>query len=119
MMKFIQSFIVAFSGIFFAINRERNMQIHLLAVVLVSLFGWWLKINRIEWITLLICFGIVISAEMFNTAIEMVCDKFHPENDDAIRRIKDIAAGAVLIVSLASVIIGVLIFAPYLKQYFS
>lgn len=118
MIKLIQSFKVAFSGIFLAIRRERNMQIHLLAVMFVSLFGWWLKINRVEWMIILICFGMVISAELFNTAIELICDKFHPEKDETIKRVKDISAGAVLVIAVVSAIIGGLILFPYIQLLF-
>lgn len=110
--KIINSFKYAFSGIFLAIKQERNMKIHILAMILVIILGISLKINTVEWITCIILFGIVISAEMFNTAIETVVNMIMPEKNEKAKIAKDVSAGAVLINAIASAIIGGIIFIP-------
>jgi diacylglycerol kinase len=108
----IKSFKCAFCGIRSSFENERNMTIHFGVMALVVMLGIFLKIARTEWIILIILFGIVISAEMINTSLEALTDlvkpKFHPQA----KLIKDIAAGAVLILAIAAAIIGFIIFAP-------
>ena len=70
MKKFILAFKFAFSGFFKAIKKERNMKIHLLAVVIVLIMGYVYKISNVEWMICIVLFGLVISAELINTGIE-------------------------------------------------
>lgn len=81
-------------------------------MILVIIAGIILKISKIEWIICIILFGIVISAEMFNTAIEQTVDIAMPEKNEKAKIAKDVSAGAVLIVAIASAIIGLIIFIP-------
>ena len=110
--KIINSFKYAFSGIFLSFKQERNMKIHVFAMILVILFGIILKINTFEWIICIILFGIVISAELFNTAIETIVDMVMPEINEKAKIAKDVSAGAVLINAIAAAIIGLIIFLP-------
>lgn len=107
-----KSFIYAFKGIGFAL-KERNFKIHILAAIIVLVFGFYLKISNDEWVTVLLCIGGVMSLEIINTAIELLVDKISPERNETAGKIKDLAAGAVLIFSIISAIIGLLIFLPY------
>ena len=68
-----------------------------------------IEISRTEWLAVIICFGMVISAEIFNTCIERLCDMITKEKDEKIAYIKDIAAGAVLVTALMSLIIAIFI----------
>ena len=106
------SFKYAFTGIRSAIKSERNMKIHISIMILVILLGIGLKISLIEWILCFICFAMVISGELFNTAIEITVDLAMPKKNEQAKRAKDIAAGGVLICALFSAFIGICIFLP-------
>ena len=112
MKKRVQSFGYAFRGISEVFGSEANMKIHVVITVLVIIAGIAFSISLIEWIFCLICIGLVIGAEMMNTAIETIIDLASPEQHPLAGRAKDIAAGAVLICAIISVIIGLLIFVP-------
>ncbi len=112
--RFFQSFSFAFQGILFGL-QERNMKIHMAAALLVLIFGFGLKVTAAEWAILILCIGSVIATELFNTALEEICDVIAPLHDEAYRRMgkpKDLAAGAVLVASLASFVVAMLIFVP-------
>lgn len=93
-------------------GTERNAKIHLAVFVFVLIAGFYFKIDRIEWMVILLASGSVIAAEALNTAIEGTIDIAHPEYGEKAGRIKDIAAGAVLIVTVAAIACGVIIFYP-------
>lgn len=110
--KRIISFKFAFKGITWLIRTQHNMWIHLLATAIVVTAGFYFSVTKIEWILLAITIGMVLSAEAFNTAIELLVDKISPEFNLLAGRIKDVAAGAVLITASIAVIVGLLIFLP-------
>ena len=110
----IRSFINAFRGIFLLIKSERNFQIHLCALIAVVSVGLYLEIHRFEWLILILISALVLGLEALNSALEKICDEVSMERKESIRNIKDIAAGAVLISAIASLIIAVVIFLPYL-----
>jgi diacylglycerol kinase (ATP) len=97
---------------------ERNFQIEIFALPVNVFLIVFLHLNQTDAaIILLTCF-VVLSAEIFNTAIEKICDFIHPEFDEKIGIIKDIAAGAVLILAISSLFIGVLVYWKYLNNFF-
>lgn len=108
----LYSFKYAFTGIISSIKKERNMKIHISIMTIVMLLGIILKIQKIEWIICIILFGLVISLEMINTSIEIVVDMVMPNKNENAKNAKDISAGAVLIVAITSLIIGLIIFIP-------
>ena len=112
--KRIKSFVYAFQGLGSFLKKEHNAWIHCTAIVVVVTAGLHYHITATEWCIVLLCFGLVLSAEAFNTAIErlvnLVSPDFHPIAGD----VKDVAAGAVLICAIASAIIGCIIFIPYI-----
>lgn len=110
--KLINSFKYAIQGIFSSFKTERNMKIHIFIMFLVIAFGIILKINKYEWIICVLCFAIVISGELFNTAIETVVDMVMPYKNDKAKIAKDISAGAVLALAIGAAIVGVIIFVP-------
>lgn len=112
----IKSFGFAFNGILLLIKSEHNFWIHLLAVAITTLAGFFFNLNGNEWISLVFCFGIVLMAEAFNTSIEALADKVSPEIHPLIKKTKDIASGAVLIVSIMAVIIACIIFIPKISE---
>lgn len=81
-------------------------------MLFVIIFGFWLNISITEWCICITLFGLVISLELVNTAIETVVDIAMPEKNEKAKKAKDISAAAVLISALASAIIGVIIFIP-------
>jgi len=112
MKKRIQSFGYAIRGIREVFGSEANMKIHIVITVLVIISGILFSISLTEWIFCLLCIGLVVGAEMINTAIENVVDLASPELHPLAGKAKDIAAGAVLICAVISVIVGLIIFLP-------
>ena len=110
--KLINSFKYAIQGILSSFKTERNMKIHIFVMILIIIAGVILKINKYEWIACILCFAIVISGELFNTAIETVVDMVMPYKNDKAKIAKDIAAGAVLTLAIGAAVIGVIIFVP-------
>ncbi len=113
-MKQLKSFRDAFNGIGVLIQSERNFQIHLLAFALALGAGFYLEISKGEFIVILLVSALVFALEGVNTAIEKLCDEVTEERKESIRKIKDIAAGAVLVGAIFAVVIAVLIFYPYI-----
>ena len=111
--KRIRSFGYAWKGIRCCIGKEQNLSFHLIATAVVVIAGFVLGITHMEWMIIILCIGVVIAAELFNTAIEKLVDLVSPERHPVAGQVKDIAAGAVLICAVAAAIIGLIIFIPY------
>ncbi len=116
--KLINSFKYAIEGIISSFKTERNMKIHVLAMIIVIALGLFFKLNKVEWCFIIIAIASVISAELFNTAIETVVDMVSPERNPKAKLAKDIAAGAVLVVAIGAAIIGFIIFGPRVINLF-
>ena len=114
MRDFLKSFIYAIHGLWSGIADQRNLKFQLGVGVIVVGAGFYLSITAIEWCVILLCIAMVIGLELVNTALENLVDLVTLERKPLAGKIKDIAAGAVLIVSILSVIIGVIIFRKYL-----
>lgn len=110
--KIIISFKYAIQGFISSFKTERNMKIHILATLIVIILGIILKINIIEWCFCIISIIIVISAELFNTAIETIVDMVCPQKNEKAKLAKDISASAVLVLAIGTAIIGIIIFIP-------
>lgn len=109
-MSFLRGFQYAFSGIIHCIKNERNMRFHTVAALYVLVFARFFDFSREDYILLLLTIGGVISAEMFNTAIEELCDKVSPEYHPLIKFSKDCAAGAVLVLAIFAAVTGFVLF---------
>lgn len=107
-----KSFGYAFEGIFTGIKKERNMKIHCLAMLCVVAAGFSLRISTLEWCICLILFGLILSLELVNTAVEAVVDLVTEERKPLAKLAKDTAAGAVLIAAIMAAGVGMLIFVP-------
>lgn len=114
-----ESFGYAFEGIWTGIRKERNMKIHCLAIICVTLAGTLFHITATEWCICLLLFALVAALELVNTAVEAVVDLVTEEKKPLAKIAKDTAAGAVLFAAIVSVIIGCIIFLPYLLELFS
>lgn len=110
--KRFKSFKYAFRGLATLIKEEHNLRVHIFAAFLVTVFGIIYDISASEWILITICVGMVVSAEIFNSAIEKIADRITREHDERIGKIKDIAAAGVLVTAVVSVIAGLMIFLP-------
>jgi diacylglycerol kinase (ATP) len=111
-----KSFVHAGRGLWLFIKTTPNAWIHLLAFFVVLTAGFYFSITRVEWTVLVLTSALVLSAEAFNSALEIDMDLTSPTYHPYARDTKDIAAGAVLITALAAGVIGVLIFAPYIMK---
>jgi diacylglycerol kinase len=109
----IESFACAFRGIASLLKSEVHARIHLVATVVVLALGWWLEISAGVWIAVVLAIGLVWVAEALNTAIEYVADLAHPDEHPEVKKLKDLAAAAVLFASVAALVVGLLIFLPY------
>ena len=109
--KFVKSFGYAAQGLLAAM-REQNIRFHYTSIVVVLIAGLLTGLSVTEWIILVLVMALVVGAELFNTAIERVVDLASPAIHPLAKQAKDIAAGAVLVFAIASVIIGLLIFLP-------
>lgn len=111
LLKMLRSFRHAFTGLRF-LMEENNARFHVFAAVIVLLAGFYLNLSAIEWTIIITQIGLVLAVETLNTAIEKLCDFVSPEYHQLIGKIKDLAAAAVLIMSIVAVIVGIIIFLP-------
>ena len=107
-----KAFKCAFAGVKHAIVTQRNFKIHLLVALIAMVLSFAFSINTIEFAVVILCIFLVFTAELLNTAIESIVDLVSPEWNELAKHAKDCAAGAVLIVSIMSVIIALIIFLP-------
>ncbi|WP_136465674.1 diacylglycerol kinase [Flagellimonas onchidii] len=110
----IRSVGFAFKGMFLLLRTEASIQIQFVIALIMTGVGFYFEISPTEWAMQLFAIGMVMGVEGINTAIEKIADYIQPENDPKIGFIKDVSAGAVMIVSLIACIIGVIIYAPKL-----
>ena len=110
----LRSFGFAVKGLFYAIKTEGNARVHLLATLLVMALGFGFEVTRPEWAALAAAIGLVWMAELLNTALENLCDSVEPAQSEAIGRVKDVSAAAVLVAAIAAAVIGALVFWPYI-----
>lgn len=116
--KRLQSFRYAFNGIKLLVTGEPNAWIHCLAAICVVIAGAVLGLTSMEWIVVVIAIGSVLAAEAVNSSIEALADLVSPEYNEAIKRTKDLAAGAVLLTAIAAAIVGLILFVPKLLDNF-
>lgn len=116
--KQLRSFGYAWKGIRCCIGKEQNLSFHLIATVVTVIAGFLLEITRIDWMIVILCIGVVIAAELFNSAIEKLVDLVSPERHPIAGQVKDIAAGAVLVCAATAAIIVLIVFIPYLTRFF-
>ena len=117
-MNLRQTFKHAFNGLGFFLRNESNAWIHSVISIIVIIAALIFPISLMEWVALLLCIGGVFSAEAFNTSIECLCDLKGREPDPNIKIVKDVSAGAVLIMAIISVVIGMIIFLPHILEWF-
>lgn len=113
LLKTLRSFGPALSGMKNAFLSENNFHFHLVAALIAIVLGIYFQVQQNDWLWLIAAIGFVFTMEYLNTAIEKLTDLVSPEYDVRAGNVKDIAAGAVLMASLTAVVIGVVVFWPY------
>ena len=113
----IQAIKVALDGIKHVMTTQPNARIHAVFTLSVFLLAGVLKLPRQEWVILLLTVGLVWTAEIFNTAVEIAVDVISPDYDPKAKIIKDISAGAVLVSVMVSILVGLLVFGPHLWNW--
>ncbi len=110
--KILRSFAFAFVGVGYLLRTQRNARIEVILGIAACLLGAWLRISRVEWAVIAFTIALVLILEGLNTAIEMAIDLASPELHPLAKHSKDLAAGMVLLASIASVAVGLLILGP-------
>ena len=108
--SFRKSFAFALQGLRTAVATERNIKVMLAAALIAIFCGALVRLDPVSWAIIIACCGMVIGMELMNTAIETTLDLVSPEYHPLVGRAKDIAAAAVWVVSIASAIIGIIVF---------
>ena len=104
----------AIKGAWLLIKHEHSIQLQLILAILVTIAGFYFDITATEWMIQLLAIGLVMCTEGLNTATEKIADFIHPDYHTTIGQIKDVAAGAVFFAAVIAVIIGVIIYFPYI-----
>lgn len=110
----IKSIGYAYKGAVYLLRTEASIQVQMVIAIAVTIAGFYFQITRTEWLIQIGFIGLVMGLEGVNTAVEYIADFIHPERHIIIGRIKDIAAGAVFLASIAAVIAAAIIYFPRL-----
>ena len=108
------SFKAAFSGLKLAYSEQPNIKIHLLISIIVLVLAFLFQVTSTDLIILILTITLGLVVEFINTATEAICDLISVEWKKDIKTAKDLAAAMMLVVSIGSIIIGLLIFIPYI-----
>jgi diacylglycerol kinase len=107
---FAEVFRHAGDGVRHAFKNERNLRVQLVVYVVALLLGWWLQLSVLSLALVVLASGFIMSLELFNTAVEDLSNIINPTYHKGLQRVKDVAAGAVLVASITAIIIGLLLF---------
>ena len=118
LQKRLKSFVYAWNGIRLLITHEHNAWIHSFAAICVVIMGGLAGLSSTEWMIIVFAIGMVFAGEAFNSSIETLCDLVSPNYNEAIKKAKDLAAGAVLFLAIAAAIVGFIIFLPKITTLF-
>ncbi|MGJ8593229.1 MAG: diacylglycerol kinase family protein [Aquaticitalea sp.] len=108
----------AFNGALYLCKTEASIKIQLVIALIVTVAGFYFNISKTEWLVQVAMIGLVLSMEGINTSIEYIADFIHPDLHSSIGRIKDIAAGAVFMASIASTVVAFIIYYPKIVLHF-
>lgn len=109
---FFGSFRYAWAGVRYAVTTQRNFRVHLVAALGVVILGAWLDLSSVAWAMLLLTIGGVLVTEMFNTAAEALVDLVSPDYHPIAKLVKDLTAGAVLVIAFIAVVVGLIVLGP-------
>ncbi len=114
--RVVQKFMYAIIGIWITIKEEKSLWSHLVISLLIITLGVAVRINTTQWIILILTISMVMGFEVINTAMEALVDMISFRFNLKVKKVKDIAAGATLVVSIAALIIGLILFIPELIE---
>lgn len=112
----LKSFTYAFNGLRILFKEEPNAWIHLLATLAVVIAGVLFRISLMEWVAVVFAIGLVFSFEIINSSVEDLCDFVCTERHDQIKKVKDLAAAAVLVSAITAAAVGLLVFVPKIVE---
>jgi len=115
MRRLRKSFSCAIAGLIYCIKNEKNMKIHILATIIAVIVALVVKLNYTEWGLLILTIFMVLVAETINTAVEKTVDLVTTEYHPLAKLAKNLAAGAVLLAAIGSLLMAVVIFGPHIK----
>jgi diacylglycerol kinase len=119
MKKFFKGFIYAFKGMNYAFATQINFKFHSFSGVVILALGFFFELNLMEWLWISAAIILVIVAELFNTALEVLVDLVSPGYHPKAGVVKDLSSAAVLLIAVLSAIIGVCVFLPKILLYAS
>ena len=114
MKKLMMGFKYACKGIYAAVVDQPNMRIHMVIASLVIMLGFYLNVSQPEWYFLIFGIGAVITAELFNSSLEGLVNLVEPRHQPLAGKVKDIAAGAVLVSAMAATLVGIMVFSKHM-----
>jgi len=117
-MRVIKSFACAFAGLKDCLLHEKNFRIQYVIALVIIIAGLFFALSETEWMIIFLCFAVVLSFEIINSAIEKLCDLVCPQFNLTIKKVKDMSASAVLLAAIISFIIGCIIFLPKITALF-
>jgi len=112
--RLVKSFQYALRGLIKTVREEQNLQIQGFVALVAIILAVYFRIGRLEWALLIFVIGLVILMEFANSAVERIADVLKPRINSYVKEIKDITAAAVMLASIVAVIIGIIIFWPYI-----
>jgi len=112
MKKFLLSFTYAWKGFSYAFRTQLNFKVHSVTAALAILMGFLFDLSIREWLWIFLAIGVVLIAELFNTALEAFVDLVSPEYNPKAGIVKDVAAAAVMITAFLAILIGLMVFVP-------
>lgn len=118
MLRYFRSMKFALNGLFYALRRERNVQIWFGVALLTIGISLWLKVSQIEFLIIFLWMTLIGTSEYLNTSIEKLSDRITLEHDEQIKHVKDIAAGATFVASIGAIVSGLIIFIPKILEKF-
>ena len=113
--RLIKSFRYAWQGFRYVFKEEDNFYFQSLGAVIAIGAGWLLEISRLDWLFVVMAITLVLGSEILNTILEDICNEIEPNHHPIVGRVKDMMASFVLLSSVAALVIGCLVFIPYLR----
>lgn len=115
----LKSFLYASRGLGVFVSSEAPALLHLIVILVVLAAGWWFEISYMEWMVLILTVAALLATELLNSAIERLGDAITTDHHPLVGKAKDLAAGAVLILSITALIVAAIIFIPKIKGQFT
>lgn len=113
-IEYLRAFGYALEGLYYVITHHASFTIQVVVGLITLGLGFYFKITRFEWMVLIFVIFTVLTAELLNTAVETTLDYMAHEHHIQVKKAKDVAAGAVFLIAVSALIIGIIIFFPYL-----